>query len=154
MKIIENIILKAGGYTASILFLFYLAGTIADFTNPYIDFKTFIFIALFGTLISVSELLFKIQAIHTAIKVLIHYAVLFCAFTVVFIISGNIASRGSAAIFSALIIYTFFYAVIFTALYFIRKSIKKADFAIDKKYASKQKPEKKKEYKSLYKKED
>ena len=154
MKTLENLILKAMGYTVCILMLFYLAGTISEFTNPYINFKTFLIILLFGTLISATGLFFKIEKLNNAIKVLIHYLVLFCAFTVIFIISGNISRRGAAAIFSALIIFTFFYAIIFTALYFIRKAIKKADLKIDKKYQTNHKPTKKNEYKSLYKKED
>ena len=150
MKTIENIILKACGYTLTILFLFYLAGTIADFTNPYIDFKTFLFISLFGILISLAGLLLKIEKIHVSLRVLIHYVVLFVAFTVIFIISGNISKNGSAAIFSSLIIFTFFYALIFTASLFVQKFIKKADDSLDKKYASRRKVQKKNEYKTLY----
>ena len=154
MKTLENLILKACGYTASILFLFYLAGTIADFTNPSIDFKTFLFISLFGALISVASFILKIEKIHYFLRLLIHYAVLFCAFTVIFIISGNISGNGAAAIFSALIIFTFFYAIIFSAIFFISKAVKKVDSKIDKRFASLTKKPKKSEYKNLYKKED
>ncbi len=154
MKTVENLILKACGYTLSILLLFYLAGTIADFTNPYIDFKTFSVILLFGLLISLTELVFKIKKLHVFLKVLIHYLVLFCAFTVTFVISGNIAKRGAAAIFSALVIFTFFYAIMFTAAYFVRKFIKKADATIDRRSKDNRYSKKATEYKSLYKKED
>jgi hypothetical protein len=154
MKTLENIILKSCGYTAFILFLFYTAGTIADFTNPYIDFKTFLIIALFGTAISLSELILKLKSFNVFLKVLLHYLVLFCAFTVIFVISGNISSKGPSAIFSSLIIFTFFYAIVFTAVYFIRKAIKKADASIDKRIKAKVKPEKKNSYKKLYEKED
>ena len=142
MKTLENIILKACGYTLSILLVFYLGGTIAGFTTPYIDFKTFLIILLFGTLIALAGLLFKIEKIHVALRVLIHYLVLFCAFTVIFVISGNIAKSGAAAIFSSLTIFTFFYAIMFTAAYFIRKLIKKADKKIDKKINARPKSKK------------
>ena len=151
MKTLENLFLKAGGYTAFILFLFYLTGTIADFTNPYIDFKTFLVIALFGALISVAGLILKIQKIPAAVRTLIHYCVLFCAFTVIFILSGNIAAKGAASIFSALIIFTVFYAVMFSALYFLKKTTKKLDAKLDNKIRSTNKSTKKSEYKSLYK---
>ena len=151
MKIIENLILKACGYSSAILFLFYLAGTVADFTNPYINFKTFLFIALFGVVISIAELVLKVEKIHIFLRILIHYLALFCAFTVIFIISGNIAVKGPASIFSALIIFTVLYAVIFSALYFIRKAIKTADSKIDKKNTGSTGLTKKSQYKSLYK---
>lgn len=154
MKIVENLVLKACGYTLSILLLFYIAGTISDFTNPFIDFKTFLLILLFGSLISLTEPVFGIKNLHPMLKVLIHYFVLFCAFTATFVISGNIAKRGAAAIFSSLIIFTFFYAIVFTAMYFIRKLIKKADNGLDKRMQSKAKKTKQSEYKSLYTKED
>lgn len=153
MKTLENLLLKSCGYTLSILLVFYLGGTIAGFTTPYIDFKTFLIILLFGTLIALAGLLFKIEKIHIALRVLIHYLVLFCAFTVVFVLSGNIAKKGMAAVFTSLTVFTFFYAIMFTASYFIRKLIKKADKKIDKKINAH--PQKKKsEYKKLYKSED
>ena len=134
--------------------LFYVAGSISDFTNPYIDFKTFAVILLFGALISLTELVFRMKRLHAFFKILIHYMVLFCAFTVTFVISGNIAKKGAAAVFSSLIIFTFFYAIMFTAAYFIRKLVKKTDAVIDKKKKSAANFKKTNEYKSLYKKED
>lgn len=154
MKTLENLLLKACGYTVTILFLFYLSGALSTLTDPYIDFKTFSVILLFGALISLSELIFRIEKISAILKVLIHYSVLFCAFTVIFISSGNIAKRGPAAIFSALIIFTFFYAIIFTSGYFLRKYVRKADAKIDKKALAKLEAAKNKNYKKLYKNED
>ena len=154
MKTIENLLLKACGYTLSILFLFYLFGVISDFTNPYIDFKTFLTIFLFGALISVSELIFKIKKLHYVLKVLIHFVTLFTAFTVVFVFTGNISSKGPASIFSALIIFTFLYAVLFTAAYFIRKFVKKADSKIEANRKSRAPENKEKKYQKLYKNED
>ena len=154
MKFLENLILKSCGFTLSILFIFYLGGTIADFTNPYIDFKTFLTVLLFGTLIAVAGLLFKIEKMHIALRVLIHYLVLFISFTVIFIISGNISAKGAAAIFTSLIIFTFFYAIMFTAAYFLRKLIKNADARIDKNAHPRPASKKRSEYKKLYKNED
>ena len=153
MKLLENLILKSCGYALSILFVFYLGGTISDFTIPYIDFKTFLTVLLFGTLIAVAGLLLKIEKIHAALRVLIHYFVLFCAFTVIFVLSGNISSKGMAAVFSSLIIFTFFYVIMFTAAYFIRKMIKKADERIGKKMHPRDVKTHTK-YKKLYKNED
>lgn len=154
MKTIENLLLKACGYTVSILALFYFAGTVSDFTNAFIDFKTFLVILLFGTMISLSELILKAPKLHKLLKLLIHYLVLFCAFTVIFVLSGNIAKKGAGAIFSSLIIFTFFYVLMFLASYFVRKAIKKMDKHLDKNGKKKVPQKKKNEYKSLYKEED
>ena len=154
MKTLEKLLLKACGYTVTILFLFYIAGTVSEFTAPYIDFKTFSVILLFGALISLSDLILKIEKLSSPIKVLIHYAVLFCTFTATFLFSGNIAKRGATAIFSALIIFTFFYAIIFTLAYFLRKYVRKADSKIDKITLIKLEAKKDKTYKKLYKSED
>ena len=146
MKTIENLLLKACGYTVSILALFYFAGTVSDFTNAFIDFKTFLVILLFGTMISLSELILKAPKLHKLLKLLIHYIVL--------VLSGNIAKKGAGAIFSSLIIFTFFYVLMFLASYFVRKAIKKMDKHLDKNGKKKVPQKKKNEYKSLYKEED
>ena len=151
MKKIENLLLKAAGYTVLIICLFYLFAATGDFTEAAITFPTFAVILIFGLLISFTELVFLIDRLKTVLKFLIHYSVLLIAFTVIFIITGNLSSGGAGVVFSALIIFTFLYALIFTLVYFIRKFIRYADRKVDTRLAKKKQPiAKKSEYKSLY----
>lgn len=154
MKKIENILLRGSAYTVLILVLFYLFAVLGQLVEPAITFPTFIIIVVFGFVISVCELVFCIKSLKTPIKVLIHYAVLLVAFCAIFIFSGNLDSKGPAAIFSAVVIFTFLYSLIFLIVYFARKGINAADKKIEKHMKKTKKDEKKPEYKSLYGKQD
>lgn len=155
MKRIETIFLRACGYCILILSLFYAFGAINEYGKPYIDFKTFSTILIFGIIISVGGFILTLEKLKMPLRILIHYVALFVAFYVVFIVSGNLGAGGSSAIFSAVIIFTFLYIVIFASVYFIRKGIKKADSIANKKAPqSKAGYNKKTKYKSLYKTED
>ncbi len=126
MKKIEEHLLKCTGYTIIILFLFYLFAAMGDFTYAAITFPTFVTIFAFGAVISVAEIILKLESLKKWLRVLIHYAALLLAFIVVFVITGNLKDGGTGLIFSALIIFSFFYALIFAIVYFIRKAISKA----------------------------
>lgn len=155
MKRIETIFLRASGYCVLILALFYAFGAINQYAIPYIDFRTFLTILLFGLIVSVAGFILTLEKLKMPLRILIHYIALFVAFYVIFIISGNLNTGGASVVFSAIVIFTFLYAVIFTSVYFIRKGIKKADSAIDKK-SSKALESKtpKAKYKSLYRDDD
>lgn len=155
MKRIETIFLRACGYCVLILSLFYAFGAINEYSKPYIDFKTFLVILLFGVIVSVGGFILTLEKLKMPLRILIHYITLFVAFYAIFIVSGNLGAGGSSAIFSAVIIFTFLYIVIFTMVYFIRKGVKKADSIANKKLPKKNESEKTKpKYKSLYKTED
>ena len=88
---------------------------------------------------------------HTNLK----FPALFLAFYFVFVMAGNLNAGGASVVFSAVVIFTFLYAVIFTAVFFIKKAVKKADESVDKKYASvKKATNEKPKYSSLYKTDD
>lgn len=127
MKKFEEHLLKCTGYTVIILLLFYLFAATGDFTHAAITFPTFVTIFAFGAVISVAEIILKLESLKKWLRVLIHYAALLLAFIVVFVITGNLRDGGTGLIFSALIIFTFFYALIFAIVYFVRKAIGKAE---------------------------
>ncbi len=152
MKKIENLLLKACGYTILILVLFYLFAVISDFIEAAIAFPTFALIFGFGVLISLAGIIFEINSLKLIWKTLMHYAVLLIAFCVIFVISGKISSAGPSAIFSAIIIFTFLYAIVFAIAYVAQRAIAKADARVARNVSGNGKEKKeKREYKPLYK---
>lgn len=155
MKKIENLLLRAAGYTVLILLMFYIFGLASDFTDAYINFQTFMLIFGFGVLISLAGLIFSVKKLILALRVLIHYVVLLVAFCVIFISTGNISSAGGGAIFTAVIIFTVLYGVIFGVSYGILLAVRKTDEKIDRKFKAEIKKEVKKDkYLPLYKTEE
>lgn len=150
MRKIEKLFLTGCGYSLLILTLFYIFAAITKFINPAITPGQFALIVLFGFIISLAELLYSILKLKKVLKCFIHYAVLFVAFLVIFIISGNIASAKASGIFVAIIVYTFMYFSIYLIVNLIRKTINAADDKLDAKLPKENKT-KKAEYKPLYK---
>ena len=149
MKRIENILLKASGFTILILLLFYIVAFIGQWVEPAIKFGTFAIIFAFSIVISLANTVLRMEKPSFLWRVLIHYAALLISFSVIFIISGNIRSEGAGGILSAIIIFTFLYAIIFTVTYLIMRAVKASDKRLDKRAGGKKKEEKK-PYKSLY----
>lgn len=154
MKKIEKTLLKGTAYSVLITVLFYLFAIIGQLSAPAITFPTFTLIVVFGCIISASELVFQIRNLKMSLKALIHYAVLLVAFCAIFVFSGNLSTEGPAAIFSAVIIFTFLYILILLIAYFVRKGVYYADKKIDKRTNIASAKKKKTEYKSLYGKQD
>ena len=149
MEKIKSIILNSTAYTVVILLLFYIYALIGNLTHPAITFGTFLIILLFGFVISLANMIFKIEKLHYALRLLIHYTALLITFIVVFIIAGKLSLSGLASVFSAIVIFTFLYAVIYAISY----GVKSAMSSVDKsKKSSKRAPEvnKKSVYKPLY----
>lgn len=148
MKRLENILLKACFYAVLIVTLFFLFTLMTSFTEAAIKIDTFMLILLFGLIIALADLVFKIEKINFALRLLIHYASLLITFVVIFVVSGKITGAGGGAVISAVFIFTVLYAVIFLLVYFGKKSLRKAERGLDKKMP--QKTREKKQYKSLY----
>lgn len=154
MKTIENLLLKACGYTIFILGLFYLFGAITGSGEVFIGAKNFLTIALFGLCISFAGLLLTYKKMNIVFRVLIHYLVLLLAFYTVFIVSGNIKAENAGQIFVAAVIFSVFYALMFGFVYIFRLIITKSDNAInDKKQKNTAQKAIKSSYKPLYKSE-
>ena len=148
MKRFEKFILKSCAYAVLILTLFFLFTLATSFTEAAIKIGTFMLILLFGVVISTADLIFCIESVSKALRLLIHYGSLLLTFIVVFVFSGNISSSGGGAVISAIFIFTVLYAILFLIIYLIKKSVGKADQKLDKRV-----PKKVKEvssYKSLY----
>jgi hypothetical protein len=148
MKTIEKFVLKACSYAVLIVTLFFLFTLITDFTEAALRIGTFMLILLFGFIISIADLIFRTDRINMALRLLIHYASLLVTFIVVFVVFGNIAGGGGGAVISAVFIFTALYAVIFTVVYFLKRSARAADKWIDNRSPKKQAD--KKPYTSLY----
>ena len=148
MRIIEKLLLKSCAYSVLIVTLFFLFTMVTSFTEAAIRLGTFFLILLFGLLISLSDLILKIEKLHKMLRLLIHYSVLLVAFIVIFIISGNISASGAGAVFSAVFIFTVLYAVISLIVYLAKRSVKSVDAKLGKKAAQNKKP--KSNYKPLY----
>ena len=127
MKKIREIFQGACGITVFTLALFYLFAAISKLSTPRIGFGMFGLIFGFSCLIRLANELLSLERMHMLLRIAIHYTALLISFCVVFITSGNIAGNGAAAVFSAIAVFTFLYALLFTAIYFIKKLIKKLD---------------------------
>ena len=126
MEKIKSIILNSTAYTVVILLLFYFYALIGNLTHPAITFGTFLIILLFGFVISLANMIFEIEKLHYAVKLLIHYSALLVSFIFVFIIAGKLSLSGIASVFSAIIIFTFLYAVIYAISYGAKSALNSA----------------------------
>ena len=148
MKRLENILLKGCGYTILILVLFYLFAAFNSFDSATIEFSTFALIFAFGMIISLATMILGLERPSLPIRILIHYAAMMLAFSVIFMASGHINVSTPANIFTAVIIFTFFYILLFAVVYLIKRCVSSIDKKINK--GKKDEKQKKKEYKSLY----
>lgn len=150
MKKIENLLLKACGYTLLILVLFYVVAMIGKLSAAAIDFPTFALIFVFGVIISAANLVLYTK-LKTVFKVLIHYAVLLISFSIIFILAGKLNTGGSSVIFTAIVVFTFLYGVIFAIAYFVRRAVISADKSLNKLNEKKGGKNSKKPYTPRYK---
>lgn len=152
MRRINKIFLTGCGYAILILTLFYAFASISQFTSRSIAPGQFALILSFGFIISFAEFMYEELKLRKILKCFIHYAVLFVAFYLIFVISGNISTQRPAAVFAAILIYTALYFTVFAIVYFARHAINRLDNKLDKRSAEKvsEKSNKKGTYKSLY----
>ena len=123
MKKVESIFLAGCAYAVAIVSLFFAFAAISRLTEVKIGVGQFFLILLFGQIISVAGYILKNVHWHLFIRYALHYLTLFLAFCVVFILNGNIKENGGSAIFSAAVIFTFFYVLVFFLVFVIKKSI-------------------------------
>ena len=151
MKKLENILLKASGFTILILMLFYMFALSGNLTPATIAFPTFLLIFFFGVIISVATMILGLKQLKLPIRLLIHYTTLLVAFCSIFIASGNIQADSAAKIFSAVVIFTVLYALFFATVYLIKRTVNLIDKKIDEKQNKGAKSAAKKSgYKSIY----
>ncbi len=122
MKKVESVLISGCAYAVAIITLFFCFASITRITAPEIGVGQFFLILLFGQIISVAGYILKNTSWHIFIRYALHYLTLFLAFCFIFIVNGNINSKGGSAIFSAMIIFTFFYALVLLLVYVFKKS--------------------------------
>ena len=150
MRRINKLFLTGCGYAILILTLFYAFAAVSNFVSRSIAPGQFALILLFGFIISLAEFMYGELKVKKVFKCLIHYAVLLVAFYVIFVISGNISAQRPSAVFGAIVIFTALYFAIYATVSLVRRTIDRADNALDKKSETKLKESKKNTYKSLY----
>ena len=157
MKFLEKNLLRASGYSMFILFFLLLFTSSDSDKLGGITLETFILVFFFSLIISLSCYVFSATSIKTFWKVVINYTVLFTSFCIIFMLSGNLFTESPANLFSAIVIFTFLYALVFGATVIFKHVVKKADKKFDSTASrhSEKKKEKEKEntYKPLYKKD-
>ena len=152
MRKLEKILLKSCSYTVLTLALFYTFALISNFTAAYIDLGTFAVIYLFGLIISLTDLVLSVEKLRFIFRIGIHYSVLLTVFCIVFVIMGKISLKSAGAVFSSIIIFTLFYAVMFAIVYILKKLTQKGDDFIESRSNKNNSQKKQKqEYKSIYK---
>ena len=151
MRKIEKLFLTGCGYSVLILTLFYLFAALTKFVSPAITTAQFTIIVVFGMLISLAELLYNTLKIKKIARCFVHYAVLFIAFFVIFIIMGKTTSGKAPAIFVAIVLYTILYFTLWLIIHLIRKTISAVDDKIDSRAPKSKTQKETKEYKPLYK---
>ena len=149
MRRINKLFLTGCGYTVLILTLFYLYAAISGFVSPAIAPGQYALILISGLVISLAEFMYEQLNVKKTLKCIIHYGVLLVAFCLIFIISGKISMQRPAAIFVAIVLFTFMYFLLWTVVHFSRKAINRMDDKLDAKTKAKEE-KKKKGYKSLY----
>ena len=137
MKKIESIFLVGCAYTVAIVAIFFGFAAISKFTEVRIGVGQFFLILLFGQIISAAGYILKNAEWHPFIRYALHYFTLFIAFCIIFIVNGNINAKGGGAIFSAAIIFTFFYALVFLLVFFLKKSVSTIEKKLPKKTTEK-----------------
>ena len=152
MRKLEKILLKSCSYTVLTLALFYTFALVGKFTAAYIDFGTFAVFYLFGLIISLTNLVLSVEKLRFIFRIGIHYSVLLTVFCIVFVIMGKISLKSAGAVFSSIIIFTLFYAVMFAIVYILKKLTQKGDNFIESRSNKNNSQKKQKqEYKSIYK---
>ncbi len=152
MRKLEKILLKSCSYTVLTLALFYTFALVGKFTAAYIDFGTFAVFYLFGLIISLTDLVLSVEKLRFIFRIGIHYSVLLTVFCIVFVIMGKISLKSAGAVFSSIIIFTLFYAVMFAIVYILKKLTQKGDYFIESRSNKNNSQKKQKqEYKSIYK---
>ena len=131
MRKLEKILLKSCSYTVLTLALFYTFALVGKFTAAYIDFGTFAVFYLFGLIISITDLVLSVERLRFVFRLGIHYSVLLAVFCIVFVVMGKISLKSAGAVFSSIIIFTLFYAIMSAIVYIIKRLTQKGDDFVD-----------------------
>lgn len=123
MSKLKTIIYRTGIYTVSLCLFLYVFALLIKYSNATIDIGGFLVILALSLVLSASQEVFTLPSLSYPIKVLVHFASMLLSFTVIYVTRSETTPT---KIFVAVIVFTILYAIIFTATYFIKRSINRA----------------------------
>ena len=117
MKYIHKVFVTGCIWMTAISLLFFAVASLINsteqtFSTVGMSISQYLWILLFSFLIAAAGLILSCNRIRAVFRVLIHYAVVLTGFIVIFAVRGNLSLDSASKIFVAIVIFTFFYAII------------------------------------------
>ena len=132
MKKFESFLLKSCAYTVLLMLIMYITVSLLGESNNSISAFKFFLLLGYGALITADELIYNTLKIKTALKVLIHYAILLAGFVTVYALMGIAGTVTPMRVFVIIVLFTVFYAMGLGIVKLISTFVKKTDSAIEK----------------------
>ncbi len=126
MKNLKKMLFDGTMLTVVIMIIYYLIANIVVGATEgagavTVTFGRFMLIFLFGMLISLANLLYRILEVNLALKIILHYALTLAGFSLVFLVGQSTEGHNVGAwIFSRIIIFTAFYFLFIGIFYLAR----------------------------------
>ncbi|MBQ8372096.1 MAG: DUF3021 family protein [Clostridia bacterium] len=123
MKNLKKMLFDGAMLTVIIMMIYYLianivVGATEGASAVTVTFGRFMLIFLFGMLIALANLLYRVLDISLALKIILHYALTLVGFALVFLVGQSTEGHNVGAwIFSRIIIFTVFYFLFVGAVY-------------------------------------
>ncbi len=131
MRRIEKMLYSGAGYTILIMTFFYIFAIAAELEGTSIGIGKFFLILAFGMIAAGAELVYELLSVKRIIRSVIHYAILLVAFCVIFIAGDFFNITGPASVFVAITLFTVIYLVFVGIVCLIRRSVQRADNALE-----------------------
>lgn len=116
MKHLRSILTGGCVFTTVITLLFSIVAFIINrsegtYGKVSLPVSQFLLILLFSFVIAAANHVFFLRRLHTALRLLIHYAALLVAFIFIFVVAGNLHITGPASVFISIFVFTVLYGV-------------------------------------------
>ncbi len=127
MNYLKKFLYNGCAYTVLISIAFYLFALALSLTDATLSIGRFFTIVLLAFIISVAEFIFRLNSLHTVIKYIVHYLVIFASFFIVFLTvkTEDGTPFSPSFIFSALAIFTVCYGIVLGTVKLTKHIIKK-----------------------------
>ena len=117
MKHLRSIFLGGCVFTTVITLLFSVVAFIINraegiYGRVSLPVSQFLLILLFSFVIASANHVFFLRRLHTALRLLIHYAALLVSFIFIFVVAGNLHITGPASVFISIFVFTVLYAIL------------------------------------------
>ncbi len=126
MKHLRSILTGGCVFTTVITLLFSIVAFIINRTEGIygrvsLPVSQFLLILVFSFVIASANHVVFLRRLHTALRLLIHYAALLVSFIFIFVVAGNLNITGPASVFIAIFVFTVLYAIMMViAMSFLR----------------------------------